>query len=151
MKLNKKGYTKFELVAVIIMICIVIAILIPIWLHFQEEQRQAMDRLEATNAEGTAQVEYMLAHWPTDGAVMYMFTGNSEVLQILRHAPCETTDYANIAFPRSDKYDDGGANGSGLAAGGRSRKVGDEPLIVVIGSDGAILYNSWKVKLSARY
>lgn len=151
MKLNKKGYTKFELVAVIIMICIVIAILIPVWLHFAETERQAMDRLEATNAESAARIEYMLSHYPTEGSVMYMFTGNSEVLQILRHAPCETTDYENISFPRTDKYNDGGADGSGLAAGGRSNKVGDTPLIVVIGTNGEILYNSWKEQLAKRY
>lgn len=149
--LNKKGYTKFELVAVIIMICIVIAILIPVWLHFQETERQAMDRYEAINAESTAQVEYMLGHFSSETPVMYMFTGNSEVLQILRHAPCETADYKNITFPRTDKYNDGGAEGSGLPAGGRSKKVGDEPLIVVIGNGGDILYNSWKEKLAARY
>lgn len=151
MKLNKKGFTKFELTAVIIIICIIIAILIPVWLHFQETERQAMDRLEAINAESTAQMEYLMSHYPAGGEVMYMFTGNSEVLQILRHAPYTAKSYDEIEFPRLDAYNDGGDEGHGLSAGGRSNKVGDTPLYVVIGDGGEILYNSWKEKLAARY
>lgn len=149
--LNKKGYTKFELVAVLIMIAIVIAILIPVWLHFQENERQAMDRLEANTAETMAHTEYLLGHYPSDGAVMYMFTGNTELLQILRHAPYTAESYADITFPRVDQYNDGGANGSGLPAGGRSKKIGDTPLIVVIDKGGEIVYNSWKEELAKRY
>ena len=149
--LNKKGYTKFELVAVIIMICIVIAILIPVWLHFQETERQAMDRLEAINAETMARTEYMLGHYTSGEPVMYMFTGNSEVCQILRHAPYTAKSYGDITFSRVDQYNDGGAQGSGLPASGRSRKIGDTELIVVIDHNGEIVYNSWKEKLAARY
>lgn len=149
--LNKKGYTKFELIAVIIMIAIVIAILIPVWLHFQETERQAMDRLEATNAETMAHTEYMLGHYTSGEPAMYMFTGNSEVCQILRHAPYTANNYADITFPRADQYNDGGAQGSGLPAGGRSKKIGDTPLIVVINQNGEIVYNSWKEKLAAKY
>ncbi len=148
---NKKGFTKFELCAVLIMIAITVAIAIPVALHFVEEERKAMDRLEAINAETQAQTEYMLGHWERGETVMYMFTGNTEVCEILRHAPYTAKSFDEIDFPIADKYSDGGAQGSGLEARARSRKIGERPLIVVVGPGGDILYNSWKTRLAAKY
>ena len=151
MKNPKKGFTRFELTAVLIMIAIVILISIPVALHFVETQRRSMDRQRADRAEEVAYSEYALGHMFKDGAVMYMFTGDTEVLSILRHAPYEAKSYSEIVFPRTDKYDDGGAKASGLAIEPRSKKLEGEPLYIVLGPNGEVLYDSWKEKLAARY
>lgn len=151
MKNSKKGFTRFELVSVIIMILIVVAISIPVALHFVETQRRSMDRQRADRAEEVAYAEYALAHMFKDGEVMYMFTGDTEVLSILRHAPYPGGDYSAIEFPRADKYSDGAAKGSGLAIDSRSKKLEGEELIIVLGSNGEVLYDSWKEKLAAKY
>lgn len=152
MKLDRKGFTKFELTAVIIMIAIVIAIAIPVWLHFVETERRAMDRLESINAETEAHTEYMLSHWQSGEAVMYMFTGNNELCQILRHAPYNGgNDFSLISMPVEDKYSDGGNNGSGLEAKARSKKLEEISLIIVIDKNGEVVYNSWKERLAKKY
>ena len=151
MKNAKKGYTRFELVAVIIIILIIIAISVPVALHFVETQRRSMDRQRALRAEEVAKVEYSLNHLFKDGAVTYMFTGDTEVLDVLRHAPYDGKDYEAISSWRADKFDDGGAKNSGLAIEPRSKKLEGEELIIVLSDDGEVLYNSWKEKLAARY
>ena len=151
MNRGKKGFTRFELTAVLIMIAIVIAISIPVALNFVETQRRSMDRQRADRAEEVAYTEYALAHMFKDGEVMYMFTGDTEVLDILRHAPYGGGEYSKIEFPRADKYDDGGAKAWGMAIKARSKKLEGEDLIIVLGANGEVRYNSWKEKLAARY
>ena len=148
MRRDERGYTKFEFTAVIIMVAVVVLIALPLWLNFQEQERRAMDRLEAVNAESAARTEYMMSHWPGNEKVMYLFTGENEVCRILRHAPCESSDYASLTPPARDLYNDGGDEGSGQAAKARSRKLGDTPLIVVVSGEGEISYNSWKEVLA---
>ena len=149
--MGKKGFTKFELTAVLIMIAVAVAVAIPVVSHFVETQCQSMDRQRADHAEDVAYTEYALSHMYHDGAVMYMFSGDTELLEVLRHAPYDGTAFDEISFPRVDKFNDGGAKGSGLAIKPRSKKLDGNELIIVLGDNGEVLYNSWKQKLAAKY
>lgn len=140
---DKKGYTKYELVSVIIIIAVIIAILIPVWLTFLEGQRRNLDGLAAERAEDTAQMEFMLSHYDSGDAIVYMFTGDTEVLHVYRHWSLGDTAYSDITPPRTDGFSDGGAV-SGKPKRAKSKKVGGKELFVVVRGDGEVVYNSWR-------
>ncbi len=143
-KRGRRGYTRFELISVIIIVLIVIAIFIPVVLNFFETQRRSQDRQKAVRAEDLARQEYMLSHY--DGEpVVYTFSGRSEVLMIVSHAALdpETKDFSEIELPKKDAFNDGGNKAFGELAKADSRAVGETELYVVVTGDGEVLYNSW--------
>ena len=140
----KKGFTRFELAAGIIIIAIIIAILVPVVLNFFETQRRSQDRQKAVRAEDLARQEFMLEHYG-GGPIVYTFSGRSEVLMIVAHSPVEedVKDYSETDIPKKDAFNDGGNKAFGELARGDSRAVGDRDLFVIIGGEGDVLYNSW--------
>lgn len=140
---RRKGFTRIELISVIIIIMVFIAIIIPVLLHFLETENQARDRLEATKAEDLVRLEYMMTHYPDGGEIVYYLTGESEAQKVLYHFPYESETPEEVKIPRSDYYKDGGAAGKGEPAKGNSKRVGDRELYVIIGGDGEIIYDSW--------
>lgn len=143
-KLGKKGYTKYELISVIIIITVIIAVSIPVWLSFLEKERRNVDGLEAERAEDAAIIEYMLNHSQSGDTVVYMFTGDTEVLHVYRHWKLDDSDFSSITPPRTDGYDDGSAVVGGTQNRGKSKKVGDRPLYVAVTGNGTVVYNSWR-------
>ena len=140
----KKGFTRFELAAGIIIAAIIIAILVPVVLNFFETQRRSQDRQKAVRAEDLARQEYMLEHYG-GGPIVYTFSGRSEVLMIVSHAALdpETKDFSAIELPKKDAFNDGGNKAFGELAHGDSRAVGDRDLFVIVGGEGDVLFNSW--------
>lgn len=143
-KKNTRGYTRVELVSVIIIIIIVAAIFIPVVLNFIETQNRSKDRQKAVRAEDLARQEYMLAHF--DGQpIVYTFSGRSEVMMIVAHMPVESksSDYRAIELPKKDYFNDGGNKAFGALAEAKSRAVGETELYIVVGENGRILFDSW--------
>lgn len=144
--MKKRGITKVELVSVIIIIAVFIAVMIPLGYNFLEGQRRSQDRIKASNAQDTARQEYMLSHMGGD-PIIYSFSGKTEVLLIIAHAPVEGVadgDYSGLTPPRKDGFNDGGNRSSTtLTPSAKSDKIGDTPLYIVVGNNGEILYNSW--------
>lgn len=140
----KKGFTRFELAAGIIIIAIIIAILVPVVLNFFETQRRSQDRQKAVRAEDLARQEFMLEHYG-GGPIVYTFSGRSEVLMIVAHSPVEedVKDYSETEIPKKDAFNDGGNKAFGELAKADSRAVGETELYVVVTGDGEVLYNSW--------
>lgn len=140
----KKGFTRFELAAGIIIAAIIIAILIPVVLNFFETQRRSQDRQKAVRAEDLARQEFMLEHYG-GGPIIYTFSGRSEVLMIVAHSPVgeDVKDYSETEIPKKDAFNDGGNKAFGELAHGDSRAVGGRNLFVIIGGEGDVLYNSW--------
>ena len=141
--MNKKGFTRFELVSAIIIIAIIIAILIPVILNFFETQRRSQDRQKAVRAEDLARQEYMLSHF--DGEpIVYTFSGRSEVLMIVAHSPVDPkADFSTLELPKKDFFNDGGNKAFGELAKAESRALGETELYVVVGENGRILFDSW--------
>lgn len=141
--MNKKGYTKYELVSVIIIVGVIIAIFIPVMMSFIEQDRRNVDGLAAERAEDVAKIEYMQHHSTSGDTVVYMFTGDSEVLRVYRHWK-HTGDFKDITPPRTDGYSDGSAIVGGTEKRGKSKKVGESPLYVAVSGNGEVVYNSWR-------
>ena len=140
----KKGFTRFELAAGIIIIAIIIAILVPVVLNFFETQRRSQDRQKAVRAEDLARQEFMLEHYG-GGPIVYTLSGRSEVLMIVAHSPVgeDVKDYSETDIPKKDAFNDGGNKAFGELAKADSRAVGETELYVVVTGDGEVLYNSW--------
>ncbi len=141
--MNRKGYTKIELICAIAIVMIAAAIIVPLWLHFAETENQAMDSLEAAKGEDLARLEYMMSHYPDGGKVVYFLTGTSDAQKILRHFQYLESEPEKIALPHRDGFYDGGAADFGGPAVGRSKRVGKRELYVIVGENGQIVYNSW--------
>lgn len=160
---SKKGFTRYELASVIIIISVIIAIAIPVILNFVEKDRRGVDGLAAERAEDAALIEFLQNHSTSGETVVYMFTGDSEVINIYRHWKYEedysattnvdidysaTTsvdiDYSAITPPRHDGYFDTPAIGGGTPKRGKSRKIGDRELYVIVSPSGEVIYNSWR-------
>lgn len=139
---DKRGFTKYELVGVIIIVGVIIAVFIPVWLSFVENDRRNVDGLAAERAEDVAQIEYMQHHSTSGLTVVYMFTGDSEVIRVYRHWAFEG-EFKDITPPREDGFSDGGAV-SGTPKRGKSKKVGETPLYIAVAGSGEVVYNSWR-------
>lgn len=142
--MNKKGYTKYELVSVIIIVGVIIAIFIPVMMSFMENERRNTDGLAAERAEDVAQIEYMQHHSTSGETVVYMFTGDSEVLRVYRHWRHDGDDFSSLTTPRTDGYDDGSAIVGATEKRGKSKRVGERPLYVAVSGSGEVVYNSWR-------
>ncbi len=140
----KKGFTRYELVSVIIIIAVIVALLIPLILSFVEKDRRNLDGYAAERAEDAALIEFLQNHSTSAEAVVYMFSGDSEVINIYRHWAFEGGDYSAITPPRHDGYFDTPTIGGGTPKRGKSRKIGDRELYVVVSQEGEVVYNSWR-------
>lgn len=141
-KFDKRGLTRYEFVSLTIIAVVIIAILLPLWLAFLESECRDLDGIDAVRAEDVAMCEYILHHYEGGETIAYMFTGDTEVLQVLRHWNVDGVDFDKITAPRFDGYDDGMAHENGTENKARSREIGDTPLYVVI--QGEVVYNSWR-------
>lgn len=140
----KKGFTRYELVSVIIIISVILIIAVPIILNFVEDDRRGVDGLAAERAESAALIEYMQNHSDTGETIVYMFTGDSEVINVYRHWSYAGEEYSEITPPRHDGYNDTPTIGGGTPKRGKSKKIGDKELIVVVSPSGDVIYNSWR-------
>lgn len=150
----KKGYTRYELVSVIIIIAVVIAIAVPIVLNSVENDRRGLDGLAAERAESAALIEFMQNHSTGGEAIVYMFSGDTEVINVYRHWAYEGEDYSNstnvdidysaITPPRHDGYNDTPTIGGGTPKRGKSKKIGDRELYIIVSPSGEVIYNSWR-------
>lgn len=140
----KKGFTRYELASVLIIIAVIIAIAVPVILNFVENDRRGLDGLAAERAESAALIEFMQNHSSGGEAVVYMFSGDSEVISVYRHWQFEGESFEAITPPSRDGYNDTPTIGGGTAKRGKSRKIGDRALYVVISPEGEVIYNSWR-------
>ncbi len=140
----KKGYTRYELVSVIIIVAVVIAIAVPLVLNFVENDRRGLDGLAAERAESAALIEFMQNHSTGGEAIVYMFSGDTEVINVYRHWAYEGESYSAITPPRHDGYNDTPTIGGGTPKRGKSKRIGDRALYVVVSPEGDVIYNSWR-------
>ncbi len=140
----KKGFTRYELVSVIIIISVILIIAVPIILNFVEDDRRGVDGLAAERAEAAALIEFMQNHSDTGETVVYMFSGDTEVINVYRHWLYMGEEFSEITPPRHDGFNDTPTIGGGTPKRGKSRKIGDKELIVVVSPSGEVIYNSWR-------
>ncbi len=140
----KKGFTRYELVSVIIIISVILIIAVPIILNFVEDDRRGVDGLAAERAEAAALIEFMQNHSNTGETVVYMFSGDTEVINVYRHWLYAGEEFSEITPPRRDGFNDTPTIGGGTPKRGKSKKIGDKELIVVVSPSGDVIYNSWR-------
>ena len=144
--MNKRGFTRIELVSAVIIVLVLIAISCPVIFNFVETQNRSKDRQKAVRAQDLARQEFMLSHY--DGEpIVYTFSGRSEVMAIVSHEYVSAeADFGALVLPKKDGFNDGGSTAYTTLndlAKAKSRKVGERELYVVVAEDGRILYNSW--------